>query len=268
MDWNKQKTPVRCDECFNKHVRERLIHLVHENRPSGEKARVDACRERDENGRKKRVVRKSCKHCGATSHVSRNSKKCPHFQPRKRKRKTNKDNKQSESSKSPVAGAGAAAPVNTPAAAPVNTPAAPPAYAVGDNCLARWKRRQFYRAQITHIIEGRYTVYFLDGNVKKNLRPKDIRSDDGGSFRRGDLIGKIWYYDGEQDLAAGFWKVRRVENNAYVCLRMSGEGKNSESFDIGYVIRQYQKELDKQREAGPRYKNKKKSALEKKVDEQ
>ena len=298
LDWNKEKRPVRCDSCFNKHVQDKLVPLVHENRPSGEKVREKALRERDENGNLKKIKRTSCKHCGSTDHFTRASKKCPYYkgrksngkgknadvpapvapaknstqQPdaraskkRKRKRKSNAKGKKSRVQNVPVESPGVPAPVDPskdstqqPAETSLDAPTdAQPAFAVGDNCLARWEGR-FFRAQVTGIQGDRYSVYFpADGKTKDNLKKKDVKHDDQKSLRRRDLMNKVWFYKGDAEVPKGYWKVRRIVENAYVCTRLSGAGrgikKNIEHFDIGHVMRRYTKELEKERIYGPRY---------------
>ena len=299
LDWNKEQRPVRCDSCFNKHVQDKLVPLVHENRPSGEKVREKALRERDENGNLKKIKRTSCKHCGSTDHFTRASKKCPYYkgrksngkgknadvpapgapaknstqQPdarvskkRKRRRKSNGKGKKSRVQKVTVESPDVPAPVDPskdstqrPAETSLDAPTdAQPAFAVGDNCLARWDGR-FFRAHVTGIQGDRYSVYFpADGQTKDNLKKKDVKHDDQKSLRRRDLMNKVWFFEGDDEVPKGYWKVRRIVKDAYVCTRLSGAGrgitKNIEHFDIGHVMRSYKKELEKERTYGPRYK--------------
>ena len=127
-----------------------------------------------------------------------------------------------------------------------------PTFAVGDNCLARWTGRSFFRAQVTDIRGDRYSVYFLDGKTKDNLT-KRFKTRRSGTLRRRDLKDKVWFFEGDAQVPKGYWKVRRIVKNAYVCTRLSGKGKNMEHFDIGHVMDRYAKELEKERTYGPRY---------------
>lgn len=54
-------------------------------------------------------------------------------------------------------------PAQTPSVAPAKQQPPQSTFAVGNNCLARWTGRAFFRAQITDIQGDRYSVYFLDG---------------------------------------------------------------------------------------------------------
>ena len=71
-----------------------------------------------------------------------------------------------------------------------------------------------------------------------------------------------WYFDGDDDLAPGRWKVRAFgPANTYVCLRQSGGGPNEqnlEQFDIGYVLRQLRESYEAKRERGPVVRKRKK----------
>ena len=138
LDWTKEKRPMRCDDCFNSHVQEKYIPMVHENRPSGQQVRENACRERDENGHKKRTKPTSCKHCGSTTHVSRASKKCPHFKPRKSKGKKSAKSKKNVRQPPVLSVAPAQAAVQEPAAptAEVRPPSTPPVSTLHENTTA------------------------------------------------------------------------------------------------------------------------------------
>ena len=56
------------------------------------------------------------------------------------------------------------------------------------------------------------------------------------------MLNRTFYCDGDDDLAPGTWKVRRMVANQYVCTRLTGGSgpmvKNMEHFDVGYVIRE------------------------------
>ena len=111
---------------------------------------------------------------------------------------------------------------------------------------------------MTHCDDGRYTVYFLDGNVKGDIGGDELRpvdpNDQLGAIKRADMLNKDFFFDGEDDLPAGRWRVRRIVDNEYKCVRLTGgcsfhEGQ-MEGFDIGYVLRCHQQELEQRRVAG------------------
>ena len=174
---------------------------------------------------------------------------------------------ESESSVAPVAeeSASSVAPVAEESAssvAPVaeesDTDAPAETFNVGDNVYAKWKRGQYFLAHVTHCDDGRYTVYFLDGNVKGDIGGDELRpvdpNDQLGAIKRADMLNKDFFFDGEDDLPAGRWRVRRIVDNEYKCVRLTGgcsfhEGQ-MEGFDIGYVLRCHQQELEQRRVAG------------------
>ena len=133
--------------------------------------------------------------------------------------------------------------------------------AVNDNVLAQWKRGKFYLAQVTHVNAGVYDVYFPEcGSVKKRLQPRQLRPLDESVARstptRTELVrcNQKFYFDGDNELAAGYWTVRRIKGNAYVCSRVTGKGPcNIEEFDIGYVMRCCTDMQERVRERGPEH---------------
>ena len=76
------------------------------------------------------------------------------------------------------------------------------------------------------------------------MSSKDLSPDKWKAKRRGDFVGAEFYSEGEPAdpskglpaLKAGRWKVRRVVDNEFVCVRLSGEGINMENFDISCVM--------------------------------
>ena len=128
-------------------------------------------------------------------------------------------------------------------------------YDIGENVLALWEGRSWFLAHVTEWINGRYNVYFMDGNTKINMSPSSIKpyKSVNPPPRRGEMINKIFQF-GEDEEYAGQWKVRRIEGNGFVCTRLTGgDGitKNMETFDIGRVIREYQGIQQTARELGP-----------------
>ena len=199
--------------------------------------------------KRRRLTKTHCK-CESKTHKTTRSRACP----------LNKDNRAAAAQLPPQP-----SPPPQPStptlnnAVPVPIPPNPPRFRVGDNVLAQFKKNQWYLAQLTHCVGGRYTVYFPDdGNVKKNLRPNQIRPVDPSCTypRRGSMIGVRWQFEGDEDLSPGEWLVRRIEGNTYICTRISkapvGE-PNSDAFDIGYVINQRLQQLQELQETGPTF---------------
>lgn len=137
-----------------------------------------------------------------------------------------------------------------------STPVHVQEHAIGDNVLARWSSKKWYLAHVTHYFNGRYSVYFMDGNEKINMSPSSVRVLECANPppRRRDMLNKVFYDDGDGVHPPGRWKVRRIENNEYVCTRLTGgDGvtNNMDKFDIGHVIRSVQGAQQSARELGP-----------------
>ena len=185
------------------------------------------------------------------------------------------DNKQPEASSSPTETPSAPetpATVKQPQASPAKavrdklvTPPQPlkqtrPSFRVNpvinDSVIARFERNKWFLAHVTGIDNGKYTLYFMCGEVRtrplSQLRPLPPNST---APRRTELLHKVWWFEGAHDLAAGLWKVRQIQGNEYRCTRVSGgtpNCQNVENFDIGYVIRCYTRQEEEARERGPR----------------
>lgn len=50
------------------------------------------------------------------------------------------------------------------------------------------------------------------------------------------MIGKEFFEEGDESFPSGRFRVRMIKDNTYLCVRLTGEGYNSEYFDIGYVM--------------------------------
>ena len=149
-----------------------------------------------------------------------------------------------------------------PTAAAVTQQLTPPppvpvrqSFQLGVNVHAEWKRGQWFLGQVTGFDNGRYTVYFLFGKSKSNLRPAQVRASDSTYPERRDMWNKDFFFDGAPDLPKGVWRVGQIleDKNRYKCTRITGGGggdQNVECFDIGYVIKQYVKGRDQRREDG------------------
>ena len=126
-------------------------------------------------------------------------------------------------------------------------------FKVEDCCLARWKPREWYLAHITGVQDGHYDVYWPgDGKSRKGVPAKHVRPCDNHlsvpAVRRGDLIGKDWFFEGDEEVSKGFFRIRLIVDNTYRCTRLTGTGINTDDFDIGYVMRQIREEGERLRE--------------------
>ena len=92
--------------------------------------------------------------------------------------------------------------------------------------------------------DGTYDVYFPgDGKSKENLAHKYVKPcEDNVSappIRRGELIGKDWWFEGDEDVSEGMFRVRMITcDNSYRCTRLTGTGVEMDDFDIGHVMNQ------------------------------
>ena len=95
----------------------------------------------------------------------------------------------------------------------------------------------------------------MDGQTKDGLTVDQVRPPNSDLPTRRDMLNKVFFCDGSKDLAPGLWKVRTIEDTAFVAVRQTGGGpcrKLCEEFDIGYVMRQVRAKEEKDRELGPR----------------
>ena len=67
--------------------------------------------------------------------------------------------------------------------------------------------------------------------------------------RRGELIGKQWWFEGDDVVNEGMFMIRKITGNTYTCTRLTGTGVNMDDFDIGYVIHETRVENEKNRES-------------------
>ena len=130
---------------------------------------------------------------------------------------------------------------------------APAPFEIGENVCARWKKGQWFLAQVTNYddVSDQYTVYFVeDSLVKHNLARCDLREVDTTYPTRREMLGRDFFFDGAEDLPEGMWRVRRLisDHDMYECCRLTGSGnQNVEKFDIGYVMIQYMKGISDNR---------------------
>ena len=90
----------------------------------------------------------------------------------------------------------------------------------------------------------------MDGCVD---RVDEVRPPSCHSMRRSDMLNKDFHFEGDQEISPSRWRVRRIEGNTYVCTRLTegGTGPNIDKFDIGFVIRRYEEQIQFNREQGP-----------------
>ena len=150
--------------------------------------------------------------------------------------------------------AAAAIAINNNAAAATNAAVATTnTYRVGDNVLAR-DGRGWYLAHVCQVQPAHIRCYFpCDGKVS-NLRPHHVREYNGlPQPTRGEMIGKTFHYEGDDDIPPSTWKVRRMINqqNEYVCVKLDGGGDiNIDNFDIGFVMNTIRSEEEHARQFG------------------
>ena len=99
-------------------------------------------------------------------------------------------------------------------------------------------------------------MYFPGDGKVKTVPPHHIRPVDpsnGPLLRRTALIGQQFWDDGDANFNPGRWKIRAIMGNAYICVRLSGDGMNCEHFDVGYVMRCITAAEAEHRERGPEW---------------
>ena len=185
---------------------------------------------------KKRTKRTQCK-CGSKKHVSIRHKSCP----------LNRNNVAAASNDGDPA---SPPPANVPTQQRVPVPPVRYSPKVGDNVLVRYRRNEWFLAHVTKQNNANsFEVYFPeDFRVKKsvpiiNIRPVDKKCTEP---TRGQLIGKVFNYPGDDDVAPSQWKVRRLisEKNTYFCTCLDPKlTPNADDFEIGYVISCYKNDL-------------------------
>ena len=137
---------------------------------------------------------------------------------------------------------------------PITPPEVRQVHQIGDNITCKWGPRQWFLAQVTGFDNGKYSVYFLCGKTKHNVPSSHIRPSDSRYPRRHDMVGKDFYFPaGAPDLPEGRFRVTQIleDKNFYRCARVTGNPSTKvEDFDIGYVVKEYVKGVDKSRELG------------------
>jgi len=268
---------LKCFTCWQKQIREDFI-------PSVEQSLQE--KEKKSKKKKKKKQKKACK-CGSWTHATARSKLCPLNKKYNGARKEEKDKEAAKKMAMEGASRRAAAAaarttdqesqddvvaevsqddvgaevsqVDVGAEVSQVGPITPPepvrqqVHQIGDNVTCKWRARSWFLAQVTGYDDGKYSVYFLCGKTKDNVRACDIRSSDSRYPRRDDMVGKDFIFNGAPDLAKGNFKVSEIlaDKNLYRCTRVTGEGsKMTEDFDIGWVIKEYMANVDERRESG------------------
>ena len=191
---------------------------------------------------KKRKKLEKCKWCGATSHKTKRSNKCPFH---------------GSTLTSPPTATAQPAPIVDNGSPESSAATAQPFFNIGDTVLAMWSRRKWFLAHVTAVNMGKYDLYFPEcGSVKLGWDPKKVKACPGVRDglpipRRGDMIIKVFYDDGigktDRDrIPDGMWLVRTIIGNEYLCVRSpdcrnKDASPNSMNFDIGYVMRTIEK---------------------------
>ena len=110
--------------------------------------------------------------------------------------------------------------------------------------------KNVYLAQLFKIEGDKYHVYYVGNGEVDVLSVHELAPSAWNVRTRGEYVkdGAEFYSEAiaaepEKDLPAlkaGRWKVRRIDGNEFVCVRLSGGGpteSNLENFDIlGYVV--------------------------------
>ena len=79
---------------------------------------------------------------------------------------------------------------------------------------------------------------------KTNVPHRDIREQTtvNPTPRRGEMIGRDFFVTGtkivllKDNVINNVWRVRCVKDNTHLCVRPSGEGVNSDYFDVRHVM--------------------------------
>ena len=276
------KTTVRCPKCFDKHVQTVLIPEIANEEARAKKARqYDRVMQRRDNKKRKssepqvpnkRKKRTQCR-CGSKTHVMVTHRDCPLNKKNldhdnaivatreiilnRRREAINSTTPSPPPSNSTPSPPSPPPPSSTPSPPPPTPPSTPPPTpylpTVGRNALVRYRRNEWYLAHITSRNEdGRYDVYFPeDFKVKKSVPASNIRPVDSSCTEptRGELLGKVFFYPGDDEIPAGKWTVRRLQGNEYTCTCCDPKATlNIDNFEVGYVISCYKKDLQRRHE--------------------
>ena len=269
----------RCENCWKDYLSKKVAPLVRAKDHKTRQAIVSriVCAGMNSGSKKRKTIprpkkskksRVTCKWCGESSHKTKRSKKCkfhgtdddaptPEVQtpPLVKKNNLTPEMIKEAVKKRAIAGAERRK-KDIQKASPSSRVVVKPKqmYHPGDNVLVRWAPKQWFLAHVTSFKDGKYDVYFPgDSETKKGVSPSHVRPfKEKHVYKRGDVLDRDFYFEGDTDLPGGMWRIRRLDNskNVYVCSSLSScTSKNLEDFDIGYVLRQIVSQEQKVRES-------------------
>ena len=282
--WGDNK--FRCAQHWEEHVIT-MCEAVEDDRARDQALRTLTAKNKNTR-KKKKNVRVGCKWCGATTHKTKRSRKCPYnprniesqekpeqesqrqSEPEQESQRQSSEPEQepqqqqlsaeseTETEPEPVLPKPAddseteEEPEPQPADDPQPVDDLPPLYGAGDNVLAVFKGR-WYLAHVSKLIgNGLISVYFPADALTKNARPHEVQPYQGVQQpKRADMLNKTFNFEGDDELPPGVWKVRQLQNesNEYVCTKIQGSGRvNVDRFDIGYVMHRVREEEERIRQ--------------------
>ena len=134
-------------------------------------------------------------------------------------------------------------------------------FKVGDNVLATFGKKTFL-AQLYKIDGDKFHVYYVGNGQVDTLSIHQLAVDKWNTRTRAQYVNAEFFCDGLpadpekglEPIAPGRWKVRRIVDNEFICVRLNGGdalATNCENFDIAYVMGEVRAEEEYVRERGP-----------------
>lgn len=267
---------VHCERCWQKKQNEMVTKHVQDPVKRKQVMQTVNPDPDNRNRRRKRKKLTQCKHCGSKTHFTIRSKKCPFNKANKKASPVEPDSEESQCPSvdnedsvdwdAPIRKDEIFDPLSddrsTASSSTTSPPRAQPvvesefAPTPGDNVLVTEGKRVFL-AQLFKIDGDDYHVYFVNAPGDDDVRIvglHQLKPEITPSRRRSDYLNAEFYFDGAPDLASGRWKVRRIEGNEFVCVRLSGgthSSQSRENFDVSYVMGEVRAEEEYVRERGP-----------------
>ena len=252
--WGAQSYKVWCVICWEKQSQQMVRSHIEDPAKCDEKLRELARKRpadkvnKKQTPRRKRQATKQCKWCGSTSHKRKTSKACPHnpkyvapaIPPPADETVTPAETVTTAAPVPSVSPTDTAPPPSTADAVAPDTSSAPN-FSVGDNVFVKVKKKKFLAQVVKILDDGDYQVYFVDDGEEGFYHRDDLSEERFPTPKRRDFLNLEFFYDGDDDLPSGRWKVRRIVKNEFVCTRLTGgttSSTNVERFDIGYVMRE------------------------------
>ena len=287
--WGSACDDVWCSECWRKEQNKMVVAHIRDVQKRKSKLKELQNKNNAEDGatppprkrqRQKNKNGKTCKWCGSTTHSRRTSLQCPHNKKNQNREKEVEktpdevENTPDEGEETPDEGE------ETPAEGEIredeiyhalgsgdesdpedNTPPTDesPRFREGDNVMVTFGKKVFL-AQLFKIQGTKYHVYYVGNGEADVVSARHLSTDRSKTRTRAEYINAEFYCDGlpadpEKGLdpiKPGRWKVRRIVDNEFLCVRLSGGGSlNLENFDISYVMGEVRKEEEYIRERGP-----------------